>query len=221
MSQVQRWGTEYDGVVAGAPAFRFAQQQVLHVFPATVEQTMDYYPPSCELEKIVTATISACDHLDGRKDGVVSRTDLCKLHFNLTSIIGETYNCSASSSSTSSGGPTTSSGTAGGKPPSRRRQAAAGGSTSSQVGKVTAKGVAVAQAIYDGLKNSKGQQAYSHGRLLLILRMQQHHTTQPLRSTDLIFHPLVASMSHDSLNCLTLTTSQISMVLHTILESDG
>jgi tannase len=28
MSQVQRWGEEYDGVVAGAPAFRFAQQQV-------------------------------------------------------------------------------------------------------------------------------------------------------------------------------------------------
>ncbi|PYH97630.1 tannase and feruloyl esterase [Aspergillus ellipticus CBS 707.79] len=70
MSQVQRWGEEYDGVVAGAPAFRFAQQQVSHVFPATVEQTIDYYPPPCELSKIVNATIAACDPLDGRTDGV-------------------------------------------------------------------------------------------------------------------------------------------------------
>lgn len=29
MSQVQRWGELYDGVAAGAPAFRHAQQQVV------------------------------------------------------------------------------------------------------------------------------------------------------------------------------------------------
>jgi tannase len=69
MSQVQRWGEEYDGVVAGAPAFRFAQQQVLHVFPATINAIKDYYPPPCALDKIVNATIAACDPLDGRTDG--------------------------------------------------------------------------------------------------------------------------------------------------------
>jgi tannase len=95
MSQIQRWGKEYDGVITGAPAFRFAQQQVHHVFPAMVEQTLDYYPPPCELAKIVNATIAACDPLDGRTDGVVSRSDLCMLNFNLTSIIGESYYCAA------------------------------------------------------------------------------------------------------------------------------
>ena len=69
MSQVQRWGEEYDGVVAGAPAFRFAQQQVNHVYPATIEAVMDYYPEPCALQKIVNATIAACDPLDGRTDG--------------------------------------------------------------------------------------------------------------------------------------------------------
>ena len=69
MSQVQRWGEEYDGVIAGAPAFRFAQQQVNHVFSAAVEHTMDYYPEPCALEKIVNVTIDACDPLDGRTDG--------------------------------------------------------------------------------------------------------------------------------------------------------
>ncbi|KAF2249756.1 tannase [Trematosphaeria pertusa] len=149
MSQVQRWGDEYDGVVAGAPAFRFAQQQVLHVYPATIEHTMDYYLPPCALEKIVNATIAACDPLDGRTDGVISRTDLCMLNFNLTSIIGESYYCAAQTSSSLGFG-------------FSKRQAP-GSSTSStpaQNGTVTAEDVAVAQAVYDGLHNSQGQRAY-------------------------------------------------------------
>ncbi|CRG86551.1 hypothetical protein PISL3812_03559 [Talaromyces islandicus] len=149
MSQVQRWGEEYDGVIAGAPALRFAQQQVTHVFPATVEQTQGYYPPPCELQKIVNATIAACDPLDGRTDGVVSRSDLCKLNFNLSSIVGEHYYCAAETSTSLGFG-------------FSKRQAA--GSTTSyqpaQNGTVTAEGVAIAQAIYDGLHNSDGERAY-------------------------------------------------------------
>lgn len=154
MSQVQRYGDEYDGVIAGAPAFRYAQQQVNHVFPSLVEYTQDYYPPPCELAKIVNATIAACDGLDGRIDGVVSRTDLCQLNFNLSSIIGESYYCAAQTSSSlgfgfSNGG-------------MRKRQAPGSSVSSSpaQNGTVTAAGVAVAQAIYDGLHNSDGQRAY-------------------------------------------------------------
>ena len=140
MSQVQRWPTEYDGVIAGAPAFRFAQQQVLHVLSAVVEKTLDYNPPPCELSKIVNATIEACDGLDGRKDGVVSRTDLCKLNFDLKSVIGQSYHCAAQAQRTSPFGTTAS------KP--------------EQNGTVSAKGVAVAQAIYDGLHTTDGQRAY-------------------------------------------------------------
>lgn len=153
MSQVQRWGEEYDGVVAGAPAFRFAQQQVLHVYPATIEQVMGYFPPPCALDKIVNATIAACDPLDGRTDGVISRTDLCKLNFNLSSLIGESYYCAAQTSSSLGFG------FSGGK---TKRQAP-GSSTSSQPaqnGTITANDVAVAQAVYDGLHNSQGQRAY-------------------------------------------------------------
>lgn len=149
MSQVQRWGDEYDGVIAGAPAFRFAQQQVHHVFSSAVEHTMDYYPEPCMLDKIVNATIAACDPLDGRTDGVISRTDLCKLNFNLSSIIGEAYYCAAENSTSLGFG-------------FSKRQA--GGSTTSyqpaQNGTVTAEGVALAQAIYDGLHDSKGERAY-------------------------------------------------------------
>ncbi|KAM0123457.1 hypothetical protein ACHAO1_011290, partial [Botrytis cinerea] len=72
MSQVQRWGGEYDdGAITGAPAFRYGQQQTAHMFPVVVEQTLNYYPPPCELDQIVTAIIAACDPLNGRTDGVI------------------------------------------------------------------------------------------------------------------------------------------------------
>lgn len=153
MSQVQRWGKEYDGVIAGAPAFRFAQQQVLHVYPATIEQINNYFPPPCALEKIVNATIAACDPLDGRTDGVISRTDLCKLHFNLNSLIGESYYCAAKTSASLGFG------FSGGV---RKRQAP-GSQVSSQPeqnGTITANDIAIAQGVYDGLHNSKGERAY-------------------------------------------------------------
>lgn len=93
MSQVQHWGEEYDGVIVGAPAFHFAQQQVHRAFSSAVEHTMNYYLPPWEMDKIVNAPIAACDPVDGRTDGVIPRTDLCNLHFNLSSIIGEPYYC--------------------------------------------------------------------------------------------------------------------------------
>ncbi|KAI1140257.1 tannase [Hypoxylon sp. FL0543] len=158
MSQVQRFGEEYDGAITGAPAFRFAHQQVLHVFSSAVEAIQGYYPPPCELAKIVNATIAACDPLDGRTDGVVSRTDLCMLNFNLSSIIGEPYYCAAQN------------GTSLGSGFSRRsmntrvhKRQAPGSSTGyqpAQNGTVSAEGVAVAQAIYNGPHNSAGERAY-------------------------------------------------------------
>ncbi|KAH8653750.1 Tannase/feruloyl esterase [Xylariales sp. PMI_506] len=126
MSQVQRWGELYDGV-----------QQVLHMWSAVVEYTMDYYPPSCELDKIVKATIAACDALDGRTD------------VSLTSLIGEAYYCEAENSTSLGYG-------------FNKRQAAGSEAeaTPAQNGTISAEGVALAQAIYDGVFNTKGDRAY-------------------------------------------------------------
>ncbi|KGO59552.1 Tannase/feruloyl esterase [Penicillium expansum] len=144
-SQGQRAGEEYDGLIIGAPAFRYGQQQANHLYSNIVEKTLDYYPPPCELEKIMNETISACDPLDGRNDGVVSRSDLCQLQFNMSSIIGQSYYCAASTAS--------SLGLGFGK-----RQAAS--AEPAQNGTVSAEGVAVAQKIVDGLFDSKGRRGY-------------------------------------------------------------
>ncbi|OJJ98572.1 hypothetical protein ASPACDRAFT_45080 [Aspergillus aculeatus ATCC 16872] len=130
-SQLQRFADEWDGAVTGAPAFRFSQQQINHMFPPVVEKTLGYYPPPCELEQIMYETIDACDALDGRSDGVVSRTDLCKLNFNLTSLVGTPYSCNVLT-----------------------------GNEPAQNGTITAEGVAVAETIFKGLHDSEGLQAY-------------------------------------------------------------
>ncbi|KAI1767196.1 feruloyl esterase-like protein B precursor [Hypoxylon sp. FL1150] len=132
-SQIQRFADQFDGLVTGAPAFRFSQLQTNHLSGGVIEQALGYFPPPCELQKIVNLTIAACDGLDGKADGVISRSDLCKLNFDYKSTIGEPYYCAASN---------------GGRP------------TPEQNGTVTAEGVAVASAFTNGLIDSEGKQIY-------------------------------------------------------------
>lgn len=144
-SQLQKYGTQFDGAAVGAPAMRMAFQQVIHLFSALVEITNDYYPPTCELTRINNDTIAACDLLDGREDGVVSRTDLCRLQYNATASVGNAYSCAASS-----GG--------GGGPPGA---GGGGGSTSPAAnGTVSAAAAQLVNDLWAGLFDSQGRQAY-------------------------------------------------------------
>ncbi len=95
-SQVQRYGDQFDGVAVGAPAFRQVFLQVMHIFGTVVEAAHKYFPPPCELSRITQDAVEMCDGLDGMKDGVVSRTDLCRLHYNVSNSVGKSYSCEAS-----------------------------------------------------------------------------------------------------------------------------
>ncbi|RAH62494.1 tannase and feruloyl esterase [Aspergillus piperis CBS 112811] len=114
--------------------YSFSQQQTNHMFPPVVEKTMGYYSPPCELEQGMYEIIDACDALDGRTDGVVSRTDPCKLNFNLSSSIGIPYFCNAASAIT--------------------------GYEPAQNGTITAEGVAAVEDILKGLHDPNGLGAY-------------------------------------------------------------
>ncbi|KAI1306218.1 tannase and feruloyl esterase [Xylaria venustula] len=141
-SQVQRFGDQFDGVVTGAPAFRFSQLQVNHLSGAVIEEQLGYAPPPCELQKIRNLTIAACDGLDGKVDGVVARSDLCQLQYSYDATVGQPYSCAASTGGGFPGGPP------------------GGSATPAQNGTVTSKGVAVAKGFTEGLKDSKGRQVY-------------------------------------------------------------
>ncbi|KAK4920749.1 hypothetical protein LTR49_011825 [Elasticomyces elasticus] len=147
-SQVQRYGTQYDGAVIGAPAVRQAFQQPHHFWPQIQQTVAGYVPNTCEIQKLVNDTIDACDALDGRKDGVIGRTDLCRLHYNASSSICKTYSCAASSGSGGGGGmgPVGASG--------------GSGATPAKNGSITAKIVAAWNALIDGPYDSKGRHLY-------------------------------------------------------------
>ncbi|KAF2760391.1 tannase and feruloyl esterase [Pseudovirgaria hyperparasitica] len=149
-SQVQRFGSQFDGAAIGAPAFRQAFQQVNHLFPAVAETLNNYAPSKCELTAINNATIAACDGLDGIVDGVVSRTDLCKTHFDLDSVLGRPYSCAA-----------TIGGIGGGGAPGKRKRQMGGGAPSPAVnGTVSAGAINIAKILLNGLRDSKGRQVY-------------------------------------------------------------
>jgi tannase len=145
-SQLQRYADQFDGAAIGAPAIRYGQQQVNHLIGNVMEQTIGYFPPSCEFDKIAELTTAACDGLDGKADGIVSRSDLCKLHFNISSIIGTPYSCEAV--------------VGGGFPSLLRRQFPGSNPTPAQNGTITAEGVAVASAYFDGLFDTQGRRVY-------------------------------------------------------------
>lgn len=89
----------------------------------------------------------------GRADGVVSRTDLCQLNFNLNSLVGQSYYCAAETGSSLGFGFS-----------KRQTGGGAAGSQSSskpeQNGTIAANDIVVAQAVYDGLHDSTGKRTY-------------------------------------------------------------
>lgn len=138
MSQVQRFAETYDGAIIGAPAIRYSFLQPNQLSQNIQQQTLNYFPPTCELERIVNATLEFCDSLDGKTDGVVSRTDLCALHFDINSTVGLSYSC----------------------PPSAGTPSLGINPTPAQKGTVTQQGAQVAWTALQGLKDSQGRQVY-------------------------------------------------------------
>ncbi|KAK5789609.1 hypothetical protein VI817_008732 [Penicillium citrinum] len=131
-SQVQRYPDEWDGAVIGAPAIRLAQQQVNLIFGAAVKRKLGHFPSPCEMNKITDLIIEACDSLDGRLDGVVSRTDLCMINFDFDWTIGKQFECSTDLEK----------------------------GTPLQSGKVSPETAMVARTIFKGLHSLDGKRAY-------------------------------------------------------------
>jgi len=75
--EAQRYPTDYDGIVAGAPANNWTH--LLSNAAYNLQVTMDpegYIPPS-KIPAIEAAELAACDANDGVKDGVIDSPDRC------------------------------------------------------------------------------------------------------------------------------------------------
>ncbi|KAJ6456377.1 Tannase/feruloyl esterase [Mycena sanguinolenta] len=92
LKAVQTFAADYDGVIAAAPGIHLPITQTIQGWPSWTMAQMGHWPSPCAFETIQTDYITACDPLDGLKDGVVSRSDLCT--YSATKSVGKTYsNC--------------------------------------------------------------------------------------------------------------------------------
>ncbi|HYL38110.1 MAG TPA: tannase/feruloyl esterase family alpha/beta hydrolase [Bryobacteraceae bacterium] len=80
LMEAQRYPADYDGIIAGAPAYFWTHLLTAGLWDmtATLNDPASYIPAS-KLPAIEAAAVEACDALDGVKDGVIDDPTMC--HF--------------------------------------------------------------------------------------------------------------------------------------------
>ena len=77
MMEVQRYPTDFDGVIAGDPATGTPMQVGRAVFFQQLLAKPEHYLPVEKIELLSTATLAACDGKDGLVDGLISDPRPC------------------------------------------------------------------------------------------------------------------------------------------------
>lgn len=96
----QRYPEDFDGIVAYKPTINWDKFFFSNVYAKLTMDTTSQYPQPCELDGLSVAAVTACDELDGVKDGIISRPDLCD--FDPRKLVGQAFDCNGSPSTYSS-----------------------------------------------------------------------------------------------------------------------
>jgi hypothetical protein len=78
LMEAQRYPADYDGIVAGAPAYPWARLLTSSVFDAQALADPASYISASKLPAIEAAALAACDGDDGVKDGVIENPANCR-----------------------------------------------------------------------------------------------------------------------------------------------
>jgi tannase/feruloyl esterase len=77
LMEAQRYPSDYDGIVSGAPAINWTKLHPEQLWGALVMTEAKNYPSMCKFTRATAAAITACDGLDGVKDGVIDDPTRC------------------------------------------------------------------------------------------------------------------------------------------------
>jgi hypothetical protein len=81
LTEAQRYPKDFEGIVAGAPAIHWNALQLRGAWDAlALLATPDSYIPPARLPVLQNGAVSACDMIDGAKDGFIENPELC--HFD-------------------------------------------------------------------------------------------------------------------------------------------
>jgi hypothetical protein len=80
LMEAQRYPADYDGIVAGAPAYAWTRLMTAFVFDAQALADQASYIPVSKLPAVEAAALAECDANDGVKDSVIENPASC--HFD-------------------------------------------------------------------------------------------------------------------------------------------
>ncbi|MCA1217354.1 tannase/feruloyl esterase family alpha/beta hydrolase [Streptomyces sp. 8L] len=89
--EAERYPDDYDGILADAPAINWDKYVVATLWPQVVMNNERTYPTDCEFKAFTDAAVTACDKLDGLKDGLVD--DVSRCDFDPRRLIGTKVTC--------------------------------------------------------------------------------------------------------------------------------
>ena len=76
--EAQRYPTDYDGIVSGAPAINWTKLHVAQIWGQLLMLEAKHFTPQCKLDAANKAAVTACDNIDSVQDGVLEDPRLCK-----------------------------------------------------------------------------------------------------------------------------------------------
>jgi feruloyl esterase len=91
LMEAQRFPTDYNGILAAAPAINWGEFIPAEMWPQVVMNEMKDYPSSCEFNAFDQAATAACDKSDPANGGIID--DPMKCGFDPRSLIGKTVVC--------------------------------------------------------------------------------------------------------------------------------
>jgi hypothetical protein len=89
--EAQAFPTDFDGILAKAPAVNWARFAVGTAWSQAVFNELKVAPSDCELAAFNTAAVKSCDTLDGVKDGIIDNPQDCS--WNARSLVGAKVVC--------------------------------------------------------------------------------------------------------------------------------
>ncbi|KAI9150074.1 feruloyl esterase B precursor protein [Paramyrothecium foliicola] len=102
MMLAQRYGDDFDGILAGAPAMNIEKILTASYWAAHIRNRLGVTTQPCEIEAFTKAAIQACDGMDGVNDNVISLPNLCD--FDPRQVVGKDFSCDGKTSQFTSAG---------------------------------------------------------------------------------------------------------------------
>ena len=91
LSEAQRYPTDYDGILSGAPAINWTKLHMEQMWGTVVMLAAKNPVPQCKFAAATAAAVAACDAADGVTDGVIENPRACT--FDPKQLVGTSTAC--------------------------------------------------------------------------------------------------------------------------------